>query len=168
MPEREMEVSDLARRDLVFAGIEGSDRSAILRQLSSRLTEHGVAKRADRLFEALWEREELQSTGVGCGVAIPHCKVRGLKKVVMAVATCSENVDFDAPDGEPVRLIFLLLSPAKSAVVHLKSLASLSSWLRDRPALAQELVDKPAEAIFRTLVPADGEGDRPATADGSG
>lgn len=166
MGEHEIEISDLARRDLVFAGVEGSDRREVLRQLASRLSELGVAKGADRLYEALWEREELQSTGVGDGVAIPHCKVRGLKRVVMAVATCSENVDFDAPDGQPVRLIFLLLSPARAAVTHIKSLATLSGWLRDRPALAKDLAGKPAEAIYRTLVPIEGPDDRLA-ADGS-
>lgn len=153
MSSPEIEIRELARRDLIFADIDGSDRTEVLSELASMLVEHGITQRADRLYEALWEREELQSTGVGAGVAIPHCKVRGLKNVVMAVATCSQEVDFDAPDGQPVRLIFLLLSPAKSAVVHLKSLACLSAWLRERPELAEQLTGQPVEAIFQVLSP---------------
>lgn len=145
-------IRDLARRDLVFVNIDGRDRTAILKRLALMVSEKGeVACSADRLYESLWEREELQSTGVGDGVAIPHCKVRGLKEVVMAVATCSQNVDFDAPDGQPVRLVFLLLSPAKAAVVHLRSLAALSNWLRDQDDLAGRLVGRSADDIFAVL-----------------
>lgn len=153
MTEPAMSIQDLARRDLIFAGVRGRERATVLKTLSSMVVEQGVVSEVDKLYEALWEREELQSTGVGDGVAIPHCKVRGLKQVVMAVATCSQDVDFDAPDGKPVRLIFLLLSPAKEAVSHLRSLATLSEWLRDRPELAAKLVGRPEEEIFAVLSP---------------
>lgn len=146
-----MDIQDLARRDLIFAGVRGRERATVLKTLSTMVVEQGVVTQAERLYEALWEREELQSTGVGDGVAIPHCKVRGLKQVVMAVATCSQDVDFDAPDGKPVRLIFLLLSPAKEAVSHLRSLATLSGWLRDHPHLASKLMDRPEDEIFAAL-----------------
>ncbi len=148
-----MEMIDLARRDFVFADVEGSERMSVLRTLSALMVKNGVVPEADRLYEALWERELLQSTGVGDGVAIPHCKVRGLKKVVMAVATCSQEVDFEAPDGQPVRLVFLLLSPVNEAVAHLRSLAAVSTWLRDRPRLADKLAGLAEDAIFSALFP---------------
>ena len=154
MKSDNVDIRDLARRDLVFVDVDGRDRTSILKRLASMVSEKGtVACSADRLYESLWEREELQSTGVGDGIAIPHCKVRGLKEVIMAVATCSQDVDFDAPDGQPVRLVFLLLSPAKAAVVHLRSLAALSSWLRDQDDLADRLVGRSADDIFAVLVP---------------
>lgn len=151
MSETTIEIRDLTRRELIFADVRGRERATVLKTLSSMMVEQGVAAAADRLYEALWEREELQSTGIGDGVAIPHCKVRGLKQVVMAVATCSEEVDFDAPDGKPVRLIFLLLSPRRDAVSHLRSLSTLSGWLRGHPDLASQLAGRPEEQIYRAL-----------------
>ena len=148
-----MTIHDLVRRDFVYADIDGTERMAILRTLSTMMVDNGVVSDADRLYEALWERESLQSTGVGEGVAIPHCKVRGLKRVVMAVATCSQGVEFAAPDDKPVRLVFLLLSPVNDAVAHLRSLAAVSTWLRDRPYLATKLTGLPEDAIFEALLP---------------
>ncbi len=148
-------ISDLTRRDLVFAEVEGREHSGVLRSLAGLIVERVAVPSENRLFEALWEREELQSTGIGEGVAIPHCKVRGLKKVLLAVATCKDEVDFDAPDKKPVRLLFVILSPTQEPAAHLQALSAVSHWLRDHPEVARTLPDLGEDSIYESLTGAN-------------
>ena len=78
------------------------------------------------------EREKLGSTGIGQGVAIPHAKSTSLKDVVAALGVSKKGIQFDALDGEPVYIIFLLMAPVDSAGLHLKVLARISRLLKDK------------------------------------
>ena len=82
-------------------------------------------------MKALIKREELGSTGIGGGVAVPHTKHPCVGRLVGIVARSEKGVEFDALDGEPVHLIFLLLSPNESAGVHLAALERIASLIRD-------------------------------------
>jgi mannitol/fructose-specific phosphotransferase system IIA component (Ntr-type) len=101
-----------------------------LRELVNRLVEAGVVEDADLMYERLVEREELGSTAIGQGVAIPHCKMENLDRVVMAVGLSRRGVDFESEDGKPVRLFFLIVSPADRPAAHLRSLAAISKWVK--------------------------------------
>ena len=81
-------------------------------------------------FDAVWERENLGSTGYGEGVAFPHARIEGLKKVCGIFARLDDAVDFDALDGKPVDLVFMLVSPENSGADHLTALATLSRILK--------------------------------------
>ena len=85
---------------------------------------------ADLMYERLVEREELGSTAIGQGVAIPHCKMEKLDRVVMAVGLSRRGVEFESEDGEPVQLFFLIVSPADTPAAHLRSLAAISKWVK--------------------------------------
>lgn len=125
-----MKLGSLTRPELIFAELAGSDRLTVLRALAQHLVEAGSVNDADDLYRKLWEREKLGSTGIGGGVAIPHCKLNGLDRVVLAVGMVKEGIDFDAADGKPVRLFFLLISPHDSPADHLQSLAAISKWVK--------------------------------------
>ena len=125
-----MNLDALLDSELVFSDLPGKDRSDILRGLSGKLEEMGAVPDSDELYRKLLEREELGSTAVGKGVAIPHCKLSKLDKVVVAVGLAPAGVTFETPDSEPVRLFFLVASPEASPGAHLQSLAAISKWLK--------------------------------------
>jgi PTS system nitrogen regulatory IIA component len=127
-----------------------------LRAFTERLEDGGVVKSANEVYEKLREREELGSTGIGNGVALPHCKLKGINQVVLAVATSAQGVDFGAVDGEPVRLFFMVLSPVKDPAAHLQSLAAISKWVKADQHVERILTQRDAAAI-RELLKEDNE-----------
>lgn len=124
------DLGELTEPGLVFPDVGGTDASSALRDLAERLHERGVVDDPEHLYQKLWEREQLGSTGIGGGVAIPHCKLSGLDDVVVAVGISRSGIDFGAVDDLPVRLFFLVVSPMKAPAAHLQSLASISKWVK--------------------------------------
>ena len=147
-----MRLAALVKPELIFAKLPGSDRATVLRALSERLAAATLVDDADELYRRLSEREELGSTGVGSGVAIPHCKLNGLQKGVLAVGLCPDGVDFGAADGEAVKLFFLLVSPGNSAAEHLQSLAAISRWIKDQSQVERLLQLDNSQAIYELLL----------------
>lgn len=117
-----------ARR--VFPRLPGTSRDEVLEELSARLALDGVVPDPGELVARLIDRERLGCTGLGAGVAIPHCKLRDLAGVVVAVATTAAPIDFGAADGVPIEVIFLVASPADAPAAHLQALARISRLLR--------------------------------------
>jgi mannitol/fructose-specific phosphotransferase system IIA component (Ntr-type) len=140
---------------LVFPALPGRTREEILEELSRRVAAQGAAPNAAELASRLLDRERLGCTGLGDGVAIPHCKLPGIDHVTVAVATTAEPVDFGAADGQPVRLIFLVVSPTQGAASHLQALARVSRFLR-LPGIAQRLRDARSSEEIREIL-RDGE-----------
>ena len=130
-----MRLGTLTRPELIFPGLQAPDRPQLLRLLAERIAASGLVKSADELYQRLWEREQIGSTGIGSGIAIPHCKLKGLARGVVAIGTVPEGVDFGAVDGRPVRLVFLVITPLESPAEHLQVLAAISRWIKaDRHA----------------------------------
>jgi nitrogen PTS system EIIA component len=125
-----MRLGSLTRPELIFPELAPSDRSRILRTLADSVAERGMVGNADELYQKLLEREQLGSTGIGSGVAIPHCKLKGLDHGVVAVGLVREGIDFGAVDGRPVRLFFLVVSPVNAPAEHLQVLAAISRWIK--------------------------------------
>jgi nitrogen PTS system EIIA component len=123
-------LASLTRPELIFPDLPSQDRDAVLRELAGRIAKAGVVRDPEDLFQKLWEREQLGSTGIGSGIAIPHCKLPGLSHGVVAIGMVPGGVDFGAADGEPVRLLFLVLSPSASPSEHLQVLATISRWIK--------------------------------------
>jgi PTS system nitrogen regulatory IIA component len=147
----------------VFPELSGQTREEVLRDLSQRLAETGAVPNAEELARNLIERERLGCTGVGGGIAIPHCKLKNLSSIVMAIGRCPEPIDFRAPDGVLVSLLFLILSPADAPALHLQALARVSRWLKT-PGVAERLLRaKTAEEILDAV--RDGQ-PQPAAAHG--
>ena len=123
-------VDPLADVRRIFHRLPGTTREAVLEEMSVRLAERGLVPDARDLWEHLLDRERLGCTGLGRGVAIPHCKLRNLTRIVAAVASTAVPVDFGAADGIPIDLIFLVASPAEAPAAHLQTLARISRLLR--------------------------------------
>lgn len=146
-----MQIEELTTPDLIFPDLPGSDTPTVLRALADRAEQHGVVGNADLLYQRLFEREELGSTGIGEGVAIPHCKIAGLDGVKMAVAITTNDVDFGATDDRPVRLFVLIVSPDDNPADHLQALAAVSKWLKTDNHVQQILgLQNPAQ-IYELL-----------------
>jgi PTS system nitrogen regulatory IIA component len=123
-------LGSLTRPELIFPDLPAADRPEILRALADRVAARGLVNSGDELFRQLLEREQLGSTGIGAGIAIPHCKLKGLKHGVVAVGIVPEGVDFGAADGRPVKVFFLVVSPDEAPGQHLQTLAAISRWVR--------------------------------------
>lgn len=126
-----MDIEDLITPAGVIANLRVASKKQALQELARRAA--GTTGLHERVvFEVLLERERLGSTGVGNGIAIPHGKLAGLKRLYGLFARLETPVDFDAIDEQPVDLIFLLLAPEAAGADHLKALARISRLLRDR------------------------------------
>lgn len=107
------------------------------------------------LVTALAERERLGSTGFGAGVAIPHGKVPGIRRIYGLVAHLAEPIDYKAIDGSPVDLVFLLLSPPDAGADHLKALAAISRVVRHAPTLEKLRGARSRDALTAVLMGVD-------------
>jgi PTS system nitrogen regulatory IIA component len=105
-----------------------------------------------KVFDSLFARERLGSTGLGEGVAIPHGRIKGLKEAVAAVMRLAEPLPFDAPDGQPVRLLVFLLVPEHATEEHLELLSEMAELLSDRPIRDSLLASEDPAIIHRILL----------------
>ena len=124
------DLSDLIGREAVLGSLKANSKKKVLQDLSvpaAKLT--GLSER--QIFETVLQRERLGSTGVGNGVAIPHGKLADIERLTGVFARLDKPVDFDAIDGEPVDLVFLLLAPEDAGADHLKALSRIARTLRD-------------------------------------
>jgi PTS system nitrogen regulatory IIA component len=145
-----MPLADLVAPNAVMAALKVNGKKQALQELAARAAElTGQNERG--IFEILLQREKLGSTGIGNGIAIPHGKLPKLNKLFGLFARLARPVDFEALDGQPVDLVFLLLAPEGAGADHLKALARVARLLRD-PELARKLRDsRDAEAIYAVL-----------------
>jgi nitrogen PTS system EIIA component len=144
------DLSGILTLKAVDAGLTVANKKALFQQLATA-AERQTGLAAKQIASALSEREKLGSTGFGGGAAIPHGKVEGLGRVFGYFARLSAPIDFQAVDGIPVDLVFLLLSPPDAGAEHLKALASVSRTLRDRQILAKLRGARSKDALFALL-----------------
>ncbi len=109
-----------------------ASRAAVFERVGALFEQHSGLP-AKKVVDALTQREKLGSTGLGMGIAIPHQRVKGLKETQGAFLRLSQPIDFDAPDGAPVNLFFIMLAPEQANETHLRLLAELAQMFSDRP-----------------------------------
>jgi PTS system nitrogen regulatory IIA component len=145
-----MHVADFIGPEAVIPSLKVKTKKQLLQELAARAERlTGVQERY--IFDTLLQRERLGSTGLGEGIAIPHGKLAGLKRIVGIFARLAEPIDFDAVDGDPVDIVFLLLAPEGAGADHLKALARVARLLRD-PTVAHKLrASEDAEALYAVL-----------------
>jgi PTS system nitrogen regulatory IIA component len=146
-----MKISDILVREASILDLKSTTKDDLLAEMASSLAAAEPALEADALLGVLREREALQSTGIGEGVAIPHGKVQGLDRLVAAFARSTAGVDFDSIDGQPTQLLFLLIVPEQSGGQHLKALARISRFFRDASFREKLLGAGDLEEIFRAI-----------------
>lgn len=124
----------------VIVSLASSDREGVLAEFADCVTKRYPEALGDNLLQLLLERESLGSTGIGDGIAIPHCKSPTLKAPVLLFGRSESGVDFHAIDAKPVRLFFLLIAPEGAVGIHLKLLARISRLLK-KPMVREQLIE---------------------------
>lgn len=127
-----MRIMDFLTKETVMVDLKSMDKKGVLNELVDVLVKNNKVSDKNKTIKILLEREELGSTGIGQGIAIPHGKTDEVSNVVIAFGSSKQGIEFDSLDGEPVYLVFLLLAPTESAGVHLKALAKISRLLKDK------------------------------------
>jgi len=145
-----MDVRDFLSPDSIVLDLASANKKQVLQALSQRIAP--LARLDERIvFDVILERERLGTTGIGKGIAIPHGKIASLERIHGLFARLKPPVDFEALDGEPVDLVFVLLAPAAAGADHLKALAWVSKLLRD-PVECEKLRKAPdAKRVFAIL-----------------
>ena len=145
-----MDLGDLISPDAIFPALKAKTKKQALHELAHRAAAlTGVVERT--IYDTLLQRENLGSTGVGRGIAIPHGRVPELHKIVSLFARLSEPIEFDSLDREAVDLIFLLLAPEHAGADHLKALARISRLLREPTTIERLRASQDRAAIYSVL-----------------
>lgn len=129
---RDIKLPDLLKEKYIELDLKEKEKTKLIAELVGIVVKFSRIKDGGILFKAILEREKLGSTAIGNGVAIPHAKIKGVKKPLLVLGRSSEGVNFDSLDGEKTYLFFMLISPQEEVGLHLKILAKISHFVRDK------------------------------------
>jgi PTS system nitrogen regulatory IIA component len=152
-----MKITDMLKREFILEPLKADNKRDVLAELAGSFAQGSVNIHPEAMLHVLLERERLGSTGIGDGIAIPHGKISGLEEMVVSFGRSREGINFDAMDGKPVHLFFLLMAPENSAGQHLKALAKISRMLKDAN-FRKNLLDADTHAdLYRVIAEKDDE-----------
>ncbi|MGQ0712956.1 MAG: PTS sugar transporter subunit IIA [Gemmatimonadaceae bacterium] len=146
-----MLLTELLTVDRVKVPLGSQTKGDVLRELVELAALRGNAGAVESMLSAVREREHVLSTGIGGGVAIPHGKTPHVEQLVLAAGVAPHAIDFDALDGQPVQLFFLLVGPETSSSAHVKALSRISRLLR-RDRLRSDLLAAPNPEAFLDVI----------------
>ncbi len=138
--------------------LEGTDKDSIITELVDLLHENGVLTDRDHVLEEVFDRERIRSTGIGCGIAIPHGRSTSIHDLVMAVGIAPTPVDFDSVDGSPVSTVVLLVSPVGRTGPHIQALARIGRIMVNAEFRETLAAATSAQAAYELLIAADQAG----------
>jgi PTS system nitrogen regulatory IIA component len=150
-----MKIVDLIQRDRVIPHLKGRTKPQILKELAEKLAAQRPDLDRKEVARVLIEREELASTAIGEGVAIPHGKLNQVDEIVACLGRVRSGIDFDSMDGQPTYLFFVLVAPENSTGQHLKALARISRLFKDSEFRERLLEAADAAAMYETLAEED-------------
>ena len=144
-----MRLSTILRQESFAIGVTLQDKTAALREVARLAKKSPVLQDMDEqaIFKALQKREKLISTGLGKGIALPHCKLDGAEDFVVGVITVPEGVDFDAMDGKPVSLIVFIIAPTEKSDEHIRLLSLISQTLHQSGTVEKIVEEQVPEKI---------------------
>jgi PTS system nitrogen regulatory IIA component len=143
-----MKIIEMLRPEYIIEALKSDKKRDVLLELSAPFLNNFPKLDAEVTISVLMEREKLGSTGIGDGIAIPHGKLAGLDSLIICFGRSAAGIDFNAMDGNPVHLFFLLLAPENSAGQHLKALAKISRMLKDSRFRAKLMEAKSRDEII--------------------
>lgn len=146
-----MRIMDFLDKESIELNVKSKTKKEVIEELVEMLAQKGLIADKKVTIESLMEREELGSTGVGQGIAIPHSKTKGVKELVAAFGVSKEGVNFEALDGEPVFIFFLLLAPEGAAGLMLKALARVSNFLKNKYYRRKIMEAADKAAVIQTI-----------------
>jgi PTS system nitrogen regulatory IIA component len=146
-----MKIMDYLDEEWVIGDLQGADKTSILKELSSVLVNPCKVASVEELLQVLLDREKLGSTGIGEGIAIPHGRLKKLKKFFISFGRSAKGVDFDSIDQKPSQLFFLVMAPENSAVDNLKLLSRIVTLLKE-PSFKKRLMEAPSRKdLFKVI-----------------
>lgn len=143
-------IQRLLKPENVLIDLDVGSKKRLFEQLALFVEQHYEQSRAS-IFEALFQRERLGSTGLGKGCALPHGRIKGMKETLCVFARTQTGMPFDAPDGEPVRLIFMILAPENANEFHLRILSEVAQLFSD-PGLREALLTETDASVVHRLL----------------
>ncbi len=146
-----MKIVDLIRREMVIPDLAADNKLGVLRELASHLAERHGRLTPEDLTRVLVDREELASTAIGEGVAVPHGKMRAVEGIIACLGRSRGGVDFGSMDGQPTHLFFVMVAPESSTGAHLKALARISRVFKDAQFRRQLLEASDGEAMYEII-----------------
>lgn len=144
-----MKLYNLLMQDMIIAELESQDREGVLKEMVAFLKKKNKIAKNKELYEKLLQREKLGSTAIGEGVAIPHCKMKGVKNPVVMLAVSKKSVDFHSLDGKPSHVFFLVVSSPDNPSLNLQILAAIAHLVRKSSSLEKKILR--AESISSIL-----------------
>jgi len=146
-----MKIVDYLNEEWVIPDLKGTDKPSILTELSGVLVKPCQVSAVEELVQVLLDREKLGSTGIGEGIAIPHGRLKKLKRFYISFGRSVKGVDFDSIDREPSQLFFLVMAPENSAVDNLKLLSRIVTLLKE-PSFKKRLMGgRSSREIFQII-----------------
>jgi PTS system nitrogen regulatory IIA component len=150
-----MKITDIFRKEFIIEDLKAKNKRDVLAELSVIFMQGHETFNHDAIVNVLLEREKLGSTGIGDGIAIPHGKHNDMKQLIVSFGRSKEGVDFDAMDGKPVHLFFLLMAPENTTGQHLKVLAKISRMLKDHKFQLNLKEAKTKDDLYRIIAERD-------------
>ncbi len=155
--ESSMKITELLKKEFILEQLKAKSKQEALAELAGVFVRGKIKVDSGAMLRVLMEREKLGSTGIGDGVAIPHGKLAGLDEILVAFGRSREGIAFEALDGKPVHLFFLLMAPENSAGQHLKALAKISRMLKDGEFRKKLLETQMHDDLVRAITEKDDE-----------
>jgi len=133
-------LSNIIKEKTVLLNLNSKQKDKALEEMVKFLKNQKVLKQDKEIIEKLLQREALGSTALGDGIAIPHCKAKGIKNPILLVGIAQNGVDFEAPDGAPVKVFFLLITSPEDPSLNLQILALIAQLVKKSPGLKSRLL----------------------------
>jgi len=154
-----MKLSELLRLECVHVGSLANDKALALCEIASMARKSPICRNVSEedILEALQDRETLGATAFGNGIAIPHCRMKGVSDFVVGLMTVPNGVNFEAEDGEPVRLLVFIIAPHEQSDTHIRLLSALSQTLQDTDAVARMIAARSAKRLADIFLRAAGQ-----------
>jgi PTS system nitrogen regulatory IIA component len=152
-----MKLSDIIPEDCILDDLKATQKEEVIKEMVQALVKAGKVEESasKKVIKALMDREELGSTGIGSGVAVPHAKHDSVSELVGVFGRSRKGINFDALDAEPVHVLFLVLSSKGASAVHLEALACISRLVRDEKFVRFMREAKDVAALRELLKEAD-------------
>ena len=146
-------VATLLRPETIKLNLQATQKVPALREVAELLAQNKCVGNFDAFFQEILERERVSNTALGHDVAIPHARTEQCTEILVAVGRSGEGIDFEAKDGQPVRLIFLIGTPKQMVTDYLRVVGNLARLLR-QDGVRQQLLDSPDPASFIKVIEA--------------
>ncbi len=151
-----MKISDCLIERCIICEVKARDKWEFFREISLCLAKH-LRISAEEIRKVLEERERLGSTAIGEGIAIPHCRLRDLERITIAVGIKRQGLEFEALDKKPVKLVFVVLAPQNESALYLRTLAQLARLLKREEVRKRLLAAHTVEEFKKALDEVDHE-----------